>query len=136
MQEITMIEKIAGSQFVWAIVAIGLGYGIYRAGKAFITNIQEQNTKREEQLFELYEKQKKDSDKRERDIKAEARERELESRMNQNKLMEHLEKTTETMENISISLESLQEEMSNTNIRIDDVYKLIGEQNKDARSGH
>lgn len=114
MQEFSMIETIAKSQFVWTIVALVMGFGAYKAVRHFVDRIQTQNDKREEQLIALYESQKEESKEREE------------------KLMTHLTETgvnqvkmTETMADIHESVKSLQEEMATTNKRVDEVYSII-----------
>lgn len=114
MQEFSLIETIAKSQFVWTIVALVMGFGAYKAVRHFVDRIQTQNDKREEQLIALYESQKEESKEREE------------------KLMTHLTTTgenqvkmTDTMADIHESVKSLQEEMATTNKRVDEVYSII-----------
>jgi uncharacterized protein HemX len=99
--DITLIERIVSSQFVWAIIAIAIGFLFYKEIKQRLDTQKEENAKREEQLIKLYETQK-----------SESRERE-------ERLMCHIEKTTETLTMIDTKMEKM-------DARIDDVWKKIG----------
>lgn len=100
-------ESIASSQYVWAILFIIGIYLAYRAIKKYIEDLKEENQKREEKVLEIYETQK-----------AESRDRE-------DRLMTHVEKTTETLNDINTSLDKLQDEVRIANGRIDDVWNRV-----------
>jgi uncharacterized protein HemX len=99
--DIKFLEALATSQFVWAIVAIAIGWAFYKEIKQRMDAQKEENNKREEQLIQLYETQK------------------TESRAREERLMTHIEKTTETLNMIDSKMEKMDK-------RIDDVWNKIG----------
>lgn len=116
--ELTTLEKIATSQTVWSMVAMVLAIIGYKAIKTYIIELRKDSQEREDKLLELYEQQRTESNAREE------------------RLMTHLENTTQTLDAISDSLEklereftanfdSLEEQMGTVNSRIDDVWKQI-----------
>ncbi|MGD7047100.1 hypothetical protein FZC83_02455 [Rossellomorea marisflavi] len=106
------VESIAGSQFVWAILCIIGVYVAYRAVKKYIEDLKTENQKREEKVLEIYEQQK------------------LESKDREDRLMSHVERTTDTLAEINVSMDRLHEEVRTANGRIDDVWKHINITNK------
>lgn len=90
---VEVVERIATSQFVWAILCIALATGIYFFFRAHINALATQNEEREKLLFSLYEQQK------------------IESKAREDRLMTHLEKTTETLGAINTNLTDLQKEV-------------------------
>lgn len=68
-----MLESVAKSQYVWAIIALGLGFFVFKSQRT-------DSLRREQKLIDLYGEQKKDSLARE------------------DRLMLHLEKTTEALD--------------------------------------
>lgn len=115
VQELSFLESVAKSQVVWALVALGLAFVGYKAFRAYMDRLQAQNEKREEQLFSLYEKQAEESKAREE------------------KLMAHVEKTTDTMDDISNALHSLQVANEKTNSRVDKIFDILDKSKSDGR---
>lgn len=113
--DIKLLEKIAGSQFVWAIVCFILMIFGYRAIKAYILNLRSESQEREDKLIELYETQKAESKQLFKAQKAESKERE-------DKLMIHLDKTTDTLGRIDLSLEQMRRDIDKVNLRVDEVW--------------
>lgn len=67
-----LLQDVAGSQYVWTIVALLLGASVFKY-------MRDDGVRRENRLVELYEKQRKESITRE------------------NRLMAHLDKTTDVL---------------------------------------
>lgn len=103
MAELSIIEKIVSSQFVWAILCIIVVVVLYKAVVSYVKELKAENVKREDNLLDLYEKQKEESVAREE------------------RLMAHVEKTTETLSHINDNLEHLEEEMARVHRRIDGI---------------
>jgi uncharacterized protein YoxC len=101
------IEAIVSSQFVWAILCIiGIIFA-YRVVKKYIEDLKTENQKREEKVLEIYETQKSESKEREE------------------RLMCHVEKTTETLNGINKTLETIQGDVRHVNGRVDDVWQHV-----------
>lgn len=105
--DISYAEKIVTSQVVWALLCILVVYAAYKAVIQYIKDLREENRTREEQLVDLYEKQK------------------LESTHREERLMTHIEKTTDTLEKIDTNVEELQKGIVHVNTRVDDILKKI-----------
>lgn len=106
MPTVETIERVAASQFVWAILCIAILVVAYFAVKAFISRmqieakeekhaLQAESKEREEAIRRLYETQRE------------------ESKVREERLMSHLEKTTRTLDAISTNLTDLQRQVNN-----------------------
>lgn len=100
MVDFTLLEKVVSSQFTWAILCLIAVIFFYRKmdandkkSDATILKLQEDNKVREDQLFALYEANKKEAAQREK------------------RLMDHLERTTDTLQKIETNLTNLENSM-------------------------
>lgn len=91
-------EKIAQSQFVWAILFIMFFFII-------IGYLIKTSDKREKKIMDLHEQSKADSNRREE------------------RLMTHLEKTTTELTTITHAVGDIQKEMARMNDRMDEIEK-------------
>lgn len=105
--DIVLLEKIAGSQFVWAIICFIMMIFGYRAINRYIANLRDESQEREDRLIALYDTQKEESKERE------------------DKLMNHLDKTTDTLGRIDLSLEQMQKDIDRVNSRVDKVWEKM-----------
>lgn len=102
--DLRVIESIVQSQFVWAILCIVVAIVLYRASIIYIQDLKVESNSREKRLVELYEKQRSESVGREE------------------RLMTHLERTTDTLDTINDRLEDLDREIGVVNQRFDAMY--------------
>jgi predicted Holliday junction resolvase-like endonuclease len=98
------IEAVVQSQFVWAILCIVVAIVLYQASIRYISDLKVESNSREFRLVELYEKQRSESVGREE------------------RLMTHLERTTDTLDTINDRLEDLDREIGAVNSRFDAMY--------------
>ena len=88
--DLNVLEKIVQSPFVWAILCLIVAMIYFQTNKADVARLRKQADSRERSITKLYEEHKKESNLREE------------------KLMNHLEKTTHTLENIEKGLSNLE----------------------------
>jgi hypothetical protein len=91
--DLAMLEKLVSSQFVWSILCLIVVIFSARALKVYISELKRDNSAREQKITDLYESHRKESASREK------------------KLMDHLERTTVTLQNIEKSFGSLEHKM-------------------------
>lgn len=104
--DIVFLEKLVQSQFVWAIACVIVTIIFYRNFKEYVARLVKSSDQREKNVAKLYEESKKESKEREAQILADSRQRE-------EKLMNHLEKTTDTLQGIEQGLSKLEKKMDN-----------------------
>lgn len=97
------IEKLVQSQFLWAILCILAVIFFYRKTNEETNRLRKQNDTREKSITKLYDDHRKEATVREE------------------KLMNHLEKTTQTLEHIEKGISKLE-------YRVDGGFKEIWEQ--------
>lgn len=102
--EVSTIEKIVSSQYVWAILFLLTMVGAVRFLQWYIKNVKKDSERREAALINLYEQQRSDSQGRE------------------NKLMVHLEKTTTSLEGIEKNLSGLEMKLNQS---LNDIWKHL-----------
>jgi len=105
--DLISLEKIVQSQFVWAILCIAVVVIMYKALMRYIEDLKKENQARESKVMDLYDKQRTEGMDREE------------------RLMAHLERTTDTLISINDNLENLEKEIGNVHLRIDDVWKEV-----------
>lgn len=88
--DIATLEKIASSQYVWAILFIAALFIAYKALKKYISELKSDSIKQQQMIIDLYESHKKESQLREK------------------KLMEHLDRTAKTLDSIEKSISKLE----------------------------
>lgn len=93
MIDLSLLETIVQSPFLWSILALVLAIVYYRRNETEVSRLRKQTDSREKSLIKLYEDHKRESNFREE------------------KLMNHLEKTTETLEHIEKGLTKLESKM-------------------------
>jgi uncharacterized protein HemX len=112
--DVKTAEHIAQSQFVFGILFIMLLLGGITAAIWLFKNLRDENNEREKQLKQFYD-----------DQKAESKEREQ-------RLMEHLERTTEAQEEMARTLEKVQSGLSNLEINLKELSLEV----KHLKRGH
>jgi septal ring factor EnvC (AmiA/AmiB activator) len=105
--DIKIMESIVSSDATFALLFLVVLYVAYAYVKKHVEQLREENHEREESIFNLYEKQVE------------------ESRNREDRLMTHLEKTTESLENINESLKDLRSELRHVNTRVDDLWEEV-----------
>ncbi|MFD2613527.1 hypothetical protein [Paenibacillus gansuensis] len=93
MPDVKTAQSIAESQYVFAILFILLLFVVFAVTKKLLTSLQEENKEREKQLQAIYAEQK------------------LESKEREQKLMDHLDRTGETLEKIQQGMVALEHNM-------------------------
>ena len=88
--DLAIFEQIVQSPFSWSILCLIAVSIYYRNNQTSLNRLQNQADAREKAITKLYEDHKKESARREE------------------RLMSHLEKTTETLENIEHNLTNLE----------------------------
>lgn len=101
--DLASLESIVKSQTMWSILCLIVVVFFYRKNEEEINRLRRQNDQREKSITKLYEDHKRESLQREE------------------KLMNHLERTTETLEHIQRGLTKLEN-------KIDGGFKEIWEQ--------
>lgn len=101
MSELQLIEKIAGSQYVWAILCIIIGFAFYKMMKNSASKIEQKSDKREQDLLGFYKEQQ-----------SEAKERE-------HKLMIHLEKSNDSQARTADTLERIEKNLNHLESKVD-----------------
>lgn len=94
MVDIEMLEKVVQSPFLWSILCLIVAITYFRNNESNVKRLQKQADGREKSVTKLYEEHKK------------------ESREREDKLMNHLEKTTETLQNIEHGISKLEGRMN------------------------
>lgn len=108
--DITILESIVQSQTVWAILCLIVVVFFYRKREEESNRLRVQADEREKRIQKLYENHKQ------------------ESKIREDKLMNHLEKTTDTMQNIQKGLTRLEN-------RIDGGFQEIWDQIDSLKKG-
>lgn len=93
MIDLALLEKIVQSPFLWSILCLIIAIAYYRKNETEVSRLRKQSDSREKSLVKLYEDHKKESNIREE------------------KLMNHLDKTTETLGHIEKGLTKLESKM-------------------------
>ena len=106
------IQAIAGSEFVFSILFIGLFWIVLLHFKT----VKENEMQRENQLIELYEKQKQESLERERELMR-----------HQERLADHIEDISEALRDVKSGVEKLEEKVDRN---ITEVWRVISSDNK------
>lgn len=107
--EVGVAEQVASSPAAWAILFILLLIGAARFLQWYVTNAKAEAERREAALIALYEQQRVDSASREK------------------QLMNHLEKTTKSLESIEKNLTGLEQKL---NKGLSDIWRHIDEKQK------
>lgn len=97
------LEELVQSQFLWAILCLIAVVFFYKKNNEEVNRLRKQNDSRERSITKLYEDHKREANAREE------------------KLMNHLEKTTQTLEHIEKGLSKLEN-------KIDSGFKEIWDQ--------
>jgi septal ring factor EnvC (AmiA/AmiB activator) len=104
------LETLVQSPFLWSILCLLAVYFFYKQNTAEVDRLRKQNDTREKSITKLYEDHKKEANTREE------------------KLMNHLEKTTTTLGHIEKGLSKLEN-------KIDGGFKEIWEQIDSIKKG-
>ena len=90
---LSLLESIVQSQFTWALLCLMVVWVFYRKMENNSKDLKEENTRRELQIVSMYEEHKQEAGQREE------------------RLMTHLERTTDTLEMMEKNLQKLDEKM-------------------------
>lgn len=88
--DLALLEKIVQSPFVWSILCLVVATVLYRRNEAEVVRLRKQSESRERSITKLYEDHK------------------TESKLREEKLMAHLERTTETLQHIEQGVTKLE----------------------------
>lgn len=110
MADIGTVERVASSQFVFAILFIFLLFGVAKVFLSYFKTVKDEAAQREKALINLYEQQRADSKSREEN------------------LMAHLDKTTKSLEGIEKNLTNLEQKM---NAGLSDIWNHLEDSRKD-----
>lgn len=102
--DLKALETLARSEVLWAVICFILAVIGYRTIRFYILELKIEGKGREDKLIELYANQKEESKERE------------------DRLMAHVEKTTETLQGIEHQMEI---GFTHVNGRIDDVWDKV-----------
>lgn len=91
--DVVLLEKIVQSPFVWSILCLVVVIVFYRRNEDEVNRLRKHSDTREQSLIVLYEEHK------------------AESKVREEKLMIHLEKTTETLSHIEQGLSNLEKKI-------------------------
>lgn len=131
MLDVQTAEKIATSQSVFAILFVILLFIGYRALKSYLKDMKKESEKREAEIKSLYAEHKEESKQREE----ESKQRELSLMAHLDRSDKSYEKTTETLGNIQTSLQSLETKTQKMDTGIDDIWKRLEEIDKQQHKG-
>lgn len=92
-QMVTVIETILKSELTWGILCLILAVVFYRKMDSNTKELKDENSRREQQIIQMYEVHKQ------------------EARQREERLMSHLERTTDTLEKMEKNLQKLDEKM-------------------------
>lgn len=101
MPDMTIVQRVAESQYVFGILFIFLFLAATVAGTWLCKNLLKENDEREQKIIEMHEK-------RERDLLNINFDYRKESQGREKKLLEHLEKTTQVQTEMSRTIERVQ----------------------------
>lgn len=114
--DVTTIERIAGSQFVWTILFIILGVAV-------IAYLKNESDKREKMLEESQKEQKKDAENRFKELKNESTQREDKLMDNLKSLTDSQERTAKSIEGLNQAYTGLKDDYSHLAKRVDFIEK-------------
>lgn len=103
--DVGTIEKIVGSQFVWAILFVILSIAV-------LSYLKNENAKREEMLENAQMEQKQEAEKRFKELKKESRDREDKLMLNQEKFVDSLSQISKSVEGLNQAFNGLQNDHS------------------------
>lgn len=109
MPDVKTAEQIAQSQYVFGILFILLFLLVIVGTRHFVIALQKKNDQREQELREWYAEQRRESREREQ------------------RLMQHLERTTETLEKIERSVVTLEH---NTHQSFKEIWRQLNGRDK------
>ncbi|MED0738999.1 hypothetical protein [Aneurinibacillus thermoaerophilus] len=118
MPDLKTAQQIAQSQYVFSILFIFLFFSVIGACVWLFNNLRKENGEREKKIMEMHEK-------REKELLQTNLEYKLESKEREQKLMEHLERTTEAQKEMSQTMEKVQQGLSTLETNIKDVWMEI-----------
>lgn len=103
--DVETIEKLVGSQFVWAILFVVLGIAV-------LGYLKNENIKREKMLEDAQKEQKADAENRFNELKSESRDREDRLMANQEKFVDSLSQISKSVEGLNQAFNGLQNDHS------------------------
>ncbi|RAP26430.1 hypothetical protein C2W64_01974 [Brevibacillus laterosporus] len=118
MPDVKTVQQIAQSQYVFSILFVFLFFSVIGAVVWLFNNLHKENREREKKITEMHEKREKELLQMNLDYKQE-------SQVREQKLMDHLEQTTQAQKELSQTMEKVQQGLSTLEMNVKEVWMEI-----------